>query len=107
MDYCPEKREHYHRQFFNIPLNRLRLLSDTDLAEKSKISAIRHIGKLTAIRDNALAWQALKQQGINPVGGSGTLSRQHAINNDVPDYRTAPAQTSQSQNMSKTLKTGL
>jgi DNA-3-methyladenine glycosylase I len=39
-----------------------------------------------------------------PLSGSGTLSSNTPINNDVPDYRTAPAQTPQSQNMSKTLK---
>ena len=100
-----KKHEHYHRQFFQYSIEQIAALSDTDLAEKVQdIGLIRHIGKLTAIRDNAIAWQALKQQGINPVEWLWNFVEQHAINNDVPDYRTAPAQTSQSQNMSKTLK---
>lgn len=100
-----KKREHYHRQFFQYSIEQIAALSDIDLAEKVQdIGLIRHIGKLTAIRDNAIAWQALKQQGINPVEWLWNFVEQHAINNDVPDYRTAPAQTPQSQNMSKTLK---
>jgi DNA-3-methyladenine glycosylase I len=56
-----KKREHYHRQFFQYSIEQIAALSDTDLAEKVQdIGLIRHIGKLTAIRDNAIAWQALK-----------------------------------------------
>lgn len=100
-----KKREHYHRQFFQHSIEQIAALSDKDLAEKVQDAGlIRHIGKLTAIRDNAVAWQALKQQGISPVEWLWNFVEQHAINNDVPDYRTAPAQTPQSQNMSKNLK---
>ena len=70
-----KKREHYHRQFFQYSIEQIAALSDTDLAEKVQdIGLIRHIGKLTAIRDNALAWQALKNKALTPLSGSGTLS---------------------------------
>ena len=90
-----KKREHYHRQFFQHSIEQIAALSDTDLAEKVQdIGLIRHIGKLTAIRDNALAWQALKKQGINPVEWLWNFVEQHAVNNDVADVRAAAAPTS-------------
>ncbi len=80
-------------------------MSDLQLQEKLQDSGlIRHIGKLTAIRDNAKAWQQLKAQGIHPVEFLWSFVEGQIANNDVVEYRSAPAQTAQSQAMSKALK---
>ena len=65
---------------------------------------IRHIGKLKAIRDNAIAWQHLKQKNIDVVDWLWGFVEQQSILNDVADYRQAPAQTDISQSLSKALK---
>ena len=70
-----KKREHYHRHFFQHSIEQIASFSEADLATKVQDAGlIRHIGKLTAIRDNAIAWVALKQQASTLWNGSGTLS---------------------------------
>lgn len=100
-----KKREAYRQHFFQHGIKYIAQLSDDALAIIVQDSSIiRHIGKLQAIRSNAQAWLQLKQDGINPVEFLWSFTQQKMINNDVPDYRTAPAQTTESQHMSKTLK---
>ena len=65
---------------------------------------IRHIGKLTAIRDNAIAWQNMKAHDIDMVNWLWDFVYQQVQLNDVPDYKLAPAQTETSQKLSKALK---
>ena len=65
---------------------------------------IRHLGKLKAIRDNAIAWQALKDEVADVSAWLWSFVDQKVINNDVANYREAPAQTELSQKLSKTLK---
>ena len=53
-----KKRACYQQHFFQYPIAEIAALSDLQLQEKLQDSGlIRHIGKLTAIRDNAKAWQ--------------------------------------------------
>ena len=100
-----KKRACYQQHFFQYPIAEIAALSDLQLQEKLQDSGlIRHIGKLTAIRDNAKAWQQLKAQGIHPVEFLWNFVEGHIANNDVVEYRNAPAQTAQSQAMSKALK---
>ena len=65
---------------------------------------IRHLGKLKAIRDNAVAWQKLKAE----VGDVGLWLWQvvdgQPLYRNVTDFRQAPAQTETSLALSKTLK---
>ncbi|WOE30795.1 MULTISPECIES: DNA-3-methyladenine glycosylase I [unclassified Acinetobacter] len=100
-----KKRPAYHQHFFQYDIQEIALFTDEMIQLKLKDAAlIRHIGKLSAIRDNAIAWQKLKQQGINVsewLWGFVDHQRQH---HDVVNYREAPAQTPQSQQMSKILK---
>ncbi len=100
-----KKRDHYRRQFFQYPIAKIAQFSNDDLAEKClDTGLIRHIGKLKAIRDNAIAWEAMKSQGINPVTWLWDFVEQKIIHNDVPDYKVAPAQTELSLKLSKILK---
>ncbi|MCO8082990.1 DNA-3-methyladenine glycosylase I [Acinetobacter lwoffii] len=99
------KREAYREHFFQYSIESIASLTDEQLQLKLEdASLIRHRGKLNAIRKNAQAWLKLKQQGINPVEWLWSFAQQPRLNNDVADYRQAPAQTVESQKMSKALK---
>ncbi len=99
------KREVYREHFFQYSIESIASLTDQQLQIKLEdASLIRHRGKLNAIRENAQAWLKLKQQGINPVDWLWSFAQQPRLNNDVVDYRQAPAQTIESQKMSKALK---
>lgn len=100
-----KKRESYREHFFNHAIADIASFTDDFLELKlSDAGLIRHLGKLKAIRDNAIAWQALKAQ----VGDVTTWLWQFVDaapqQNDVVDYRQAPAQTELSVKLSKTLK---
>lgn len=100
-----KKREHYRRHFFNHPIETIAALSDAALDEKClDAGLIRHIGKLKAIRDNAIAWQNMRAQNIDMVNWLWDFVEQKTIENDVEHYQHAPAQTELSLKMSKTLK---
>lgn len=99
------KRERYRHHFFQNPIETIAQFTDQQLQDKLQDTGlIRHIGKLTAIRDNARAWQKLKQDGIDPVAWLWSFVDAPIQNHDVPDYKIAPAQTAQSQALSKALK---
>ena len=100
-----KKRETYRQHFFQYSITEIAALSDDDIALKLQDAGlIRHRGKLQAIRDNARAWQKLKDADINVVTWLWDFVAQQPIRNDVPDYRIAPSQTDASVAMSKALK---
>lgn len=100
-----KKREAYRELFFQHSIQTIAEFSDQQLSEIClDARIIRHIGKLKAIRDNAIAWQALKAQAIEPVQWLWSFVDQQPIINDVENYKTAPAQTDLSLYLSKTLK---
>ncbi len=100
-----KKREAYRQHFFQYPIAKIAGLSDELLQQKMQDSGlIRHLGKLKAIRDNAVAWQKLKAE----VGDVGHWLWQvvdgQPLYRNVTDFRQAPAQTETSLALSKTLK---
>jgi len=100
-----KKRECYREHFFNHSIQTIAEFTNDDLAKKCEYTGlIRHIGKLKAIRDNAIAWQKMKAQDIDVVNWLWSFVDQHPQLNDVPDYRQVLAQTETSQKLSKTLK---
>ncbi|MDQ8952586.1 DNA-3-methyladenine glycosylase I [Acinetobacter rudis] len=100
-----KKRESYHHHFFQHPITEIAKLSDEDLAQKCQDTGlIRHIGKLKAIRDNALAWDNMCKQNIDMVQWLWNFVEQSPQLNDVERYQDAPAQTETSLYMSKSLK---
>lgn len=100
-----KKRECYREHFFHHSIANISNLSDEDLQLKVQDAGlIRHIGKLKAIRDNAIAWQNLKDNGEDVSAWLWSFVQNKTIVNDVPDYTKAPAQTELSVLMSKQLK---
>lgn len=100
-----KKRESYRQHFFQYPIEDIAELTDLQLEHKlNDTGLIRHIGKLKAIRDNAIAWQNLKSQGHNMSQWLWDTVQQQPIINDVVNYREAPAQTDLSLELSKRLK---
>lgn len=100
-----KKREHYRAHFFQHPVAKIAELTDDQLEHKlTDIGLIRHLGKLKAIRDNAIAWQKLKQEVDDVSAWLWAFVSHDVLNNDVINYREAPAQTEISQTLSKTLK---
>lgn len=100
-----KKREAYREHFFHRPIAEIAELTDQHLEYKLQDAGIiRHIGKLKAIRDNAIAWQNMQIQGIDMVQWLWDFVGNTTIINDVPDYKQAPAQTETSQKLSKALK---
>jgi DNA-3-methyladenine glycosylase I len=100
-----KKRECYRQHFFQHSICDVAEFSDAQLNQMLQDAGlIRHIGKLKAIRDNARAWQTLKQDKINVVAWLWDFVEQQPVQNDVADYRHAPAQTATSAALSKALK---
>ncbi|WP_347453355.1 DNA-3-methyladenine glycosylase I [Acinetobacter thermotolerans] len=100
-----KKREAYREHFFRHSMEFIAALSDDQLQQKlNDARLIRHIGKLTAIRDNARAWLNLKSQNIEVVNWLWSFAQQPILNNSIEHYYEAPAQTIESQQMSKALK---
>ena len=103
------KREAYREHFFQFPIAKIAQFSDAELENKLQDAGlIRHIGKLKAIRDNAIAWQHLSQelkpQQSNVSDWLWSFVEYQTLYNDVPNYRQAPAQTDISLALSKALK---
>ncbi|MCH7308516.1 DNA-3-methyladenine glycosylase I [Acinetobacter sp. NIPH 1852] len=100
-----KKRENYRSHFFQFPITEIAALTDDQLENKlSDAGLIRHLGKLKAIRDNAIAWLKLKDEVDDVASWLWSFVDQQILENDVADYREAPAQTEISQTLSKTLK---
>jgi DNA-3-methyladenine glycosylase I len=104
-----QKRDCYRQHFFQYPIPKIAQFSDAELENKFQDAGlIRHIGKLKAIRDNAMAWQQLTQelkpQQMNVSDWLWSFVEHQILHNDVPDYRQAPAQTDVSLALSKALK---
>lgn len=100
-----KKRECYRKHFFQYPIQEIAQFSDEQLELKCQDAGlIRHIGKLKAIRDNAIAWQKLKQQHIDVVDYLWQFVDHQIQQHDVPSYKALAAQTEISQRLSKSLK---
>jgi len=100
-----KKREHYRKRFFNFDPAKVALLTDEDLAELvTDAGLIRHIGKLSAIRDNAKAYIAMQAQGIDFSEWAWSFVGGKTIINQLKNYREAPTKTAPSLALSKALK---
>jgi DNA-3-methyladenine glycosylase I len=100
-----KKRRSYRQHFFQYPIAHIAQISDQELHNKLQDHGlIRHLGKLSAIRDNAIAWQALKYKGFPMVEWLWQFVDQQPQRNAVPDIQKLPAYTVASTKMSQALK---
>jgi DNA-3-methyladenine glycosylase I len=100
-----KKREHYRKRFFQFDPVKIAALTDADLAELvTDAGLIRHIGKLSAIRDNANAYLTMQAQGIDFSTWAWSFVDGKTVDNQFKNYRDAPTKTAQSLALSKALK---
>ncbi len=99
------KRQHYRKRFFNFDPVKIAALTDEDLAELvTDAGLIRHIGKLSAIRDNAKAYLAMQAQGIDFTEWTWSFVGGKTVMNQLKNYREGQTKTPQSLALSKALK---
>lgn len=99
------KREAYRRAFHGFEIRKVARMSDADIeALLGDASLIRHRGKLTAIRDNAIAALALQKEGGSLSDWLWEFVGGRALANGPASYRDAPAATPLSDALAKELK---
>lgn len=100
-----KKRAHYRHCFYDFEPEKIAHMSNEHLLTLTKDAGlIRHIGKLTAIRSNALAWLAMEAKGIDVVAWLWSFVNNQPQINQIRHYSEAPSQTATSQALSLALK---
>lgn len=99
------KRDNYRRVFFRFDPRKVARMTDADCeALLQDAGIIRHIGKLTAIRDNAVATLAVQKEFGSLAAYVWSFVQDRPVRNRVRDYRQAPASTPLSDALAKDLK---
>lgn len=100
-----KKRDNYRRVFFRFDPRKVARMTDADCeALLQDAGIIRHIGKLTAIRDNAIATLAVQKEFGSLAAYVWSFVQDRPVRNRVRDYRQAPASTPLSDALAKDLK---
>ena len=100
-----KKRENYRRVFFRFDPRKVARMTDADCeALLQDAGIIRHIGKLTAIRDNAIATLAVQKEFGSLAAYVWSFLQDRPVRNRVRDYRQAPASSPLSDALAKDLK---
>ncbi|MAQ99253.1 MAG: DNA-3-methyladenine glycosylase I [Oceanospirillaceae bacterium] len=100
-----KKRPVYRQRFHGFEPEKVAAMSDADIEScLQDAGLIRHRGKLEAIRLNAQAWLAAEEQGTDMVQWLWSYVGGEPVINHLASLSDAPAQTAQSQAMSKALK---
>lgn len=100
-----KKRDNYRRVFFRFDPRKVARMTDADCeALLQDAGIIRHIGKLTAIRDNAIATLAVQKEFGSLAAYVWSFVQDRPLRNRVRDYRQAPASTALSDALAKDLK---
>ncbi|HCT40660.1 MAG TPA: DNA-3-methyladenine glycosylase I [Moraxellaceae bacterium] len=99
------KRDNYRRVFFRFDPRKVARMTDADCeALLQDAGIIRHIGKLTAIRDNAIATLTVQKEFGSLAAYVWSFVQDRPVRNRVRDYRQAPASTPLSDALAKDLK---
>jgi DNA-3-methyladenine glycosylase I len=99
------KREHYRKVFHKFDVKKVAAMSEADLdALLEDAGIIRHRGKLSAIRDNAIATLALKKEAGSLDAYFWGWVEDKPITNKLGSYKQADASTPLSEKISKDLK---
>ena len=100
-----KKRDNYRRVFFRFDPRKVARMTDADCeALLQDAGIIRHIGKLTAIRDNAIATLAVQKEFGSLAAYVWSFLQDRPVRNRVRDYRQAPASSPLSDALAKDLK---
>lgn len=100
-----KKRSSYRQHFFQYPIAYIANISDQELAIKAQDpNLIRHLAKLTAIRDNAIAWEAMSKKGFFLPEWLWQFSAEHTTHHAVNPKQAVVTQTQASVAMSNALK---
>lgn len=100
-----KKRENYRRVFFRFDPRKVARMTDADCeALLQDAGIIRHIGKLTAIRDNAIAALAVQKEFGSLAAYVWSFVQDRPVRNRVRDYRQAPTSTALSDALARDLK---
>jgi len=100
-----KKREHYRKRFHKFNPAKVAAMSDADLEDcLLDTDLIRNRLKIYAIRSNAQAYLAMKKSGIKLADFVWGVVDNQVVINRYSDMSQIPAQTEQSQAMSKALK---
>ena len=100
-----KKRSSYRAHFFQYPIHDVAKISDAELEIKLQDhQLIRHLSKLKAIRDNAIAWQTMRSKGFELDKWLWQFSGPQPLNNPVNKDHPVVSQTPASIAMSKALK---
>lgn len=100
-----KKRDNYRKAFFRFDPRKVARMTDADCeALLQNPGIIRHIGKLTAIRDNAIATLAVQKEFGSLAAYVWSFVQNRPVRNHVRDYRQAPAASPLSDALAKDLK---
>lgn len=100
-----KKRENYRKAFFRFDPRKVARMTDADCeALLQDPGIIRHIGKLTAIRDNARATLAVQKECGSLAAYVWAFVGDRPVTNRVRDYRKLPSSTALSDALAKDLK---
>lgn len=100
-----KKREAYREAFFNFDAKKVAKMSDAEVQERlGNPGLIRHIGKLMAIRDNAIATLALQKEHGSLAEFLWSFVAHKPVVHRLASYREAATSSAESDAMDKALK---
>ncbi|MDI1301610.1 MAG: DNA-3-methyladenine glycosylase I [bacterium] len=100
-----KKRENYRKAFFRFDVKKVAKMTDEDLqALLGNAGLIRHIGKLTAIRSNAIATLAVQKEFGSLAAYLWGFVGNTPLTGKLKSYKEAQASTALSDLMAKDMK---
>jgi DNA-3-methyladenine glycosylase I len=100
-----KKRENYRKAFFRFDVKKVAKMTDEDLqALLGNAGLIRHIGKLTAIRSNAIATLAVQKEFGSLAAYLWGFVANTPLTGKLKSYKEAQASTALSDLMAKDMK---
>ncbi len=100
-----KKREAYRKAFFNFNVRKVAKMTDEELeAQLQNTGLIRHIGKLRAIRDNAIATLAIQEEHGSLSDFLWSFMDHKPVVHKLKSYKEAETSSPVSEAMAKALK---
>jgi DNA-3-methyladenine glycosylase I len=100
-----KKRAEYRKSFFNFDVKKVAKMTDDEVALRlQNAGLIRHIGKLIAIRDNAIATLAVQKEFGSLSAFLWSFVGDKPVVHKLKSYRDAATSSPESDAMAKALK---